>query len=294
MKRDYVNKENLYRAIMFISGIFISSLAFNMFFLPNSFISCGLNGISIILRNYVKIEPVIVLFFGNILFISIGILALGIKKTSIHIVGAICYTFSIFITSFISKVIDIHFSNIILSVLAAGLLMGLGEGLIIKAGFSSGDVNIIAKVFSKYFNISSGKALRIIGFFIIGIGGFVYGAETMMLSALVVFIMTMMIDKIVFGISDSKMLIIQSNKNTEIKNILIDDIKSGVTLLKAEGAFTNRNKNIILTIVPSNKLYLLKSLIKQIDNDAFISICDCHEVLGGTKRNKIPFHNYEC
>lgn len=282
----------IFNYILLLTGITIVSLAFNIFFVPNNFISSGLGGISLILSHYVNITPASVIFFGNMIFIGMSILTLGMEKTSKYIVGSLLFTVMVYLTEDINTVLHIEFDNIILYVIASGVCYGIGEGLAYKAGYSSGGTSILALIISNYIKKPVGSVSQVIGSIIILMGGFTFGLTNVMYSIIIVYISTLIINKITIGISNSKMFLIYTSKEIEVVDYILNTFHNGVTKIDSKGVFTNKKKNLLMCVVPSEKYMMLISAIKDIDSGAFINVSDCYEVYGGTKKSKnLPFIN---
>ena len=282
-------KNNIFNFIMFLIGITITSIAFNVFFVPNNFISSGLTGISVIVSYTVEIKPIAIIFFGNMFLIGLSIVMLGMKKTSKYIIGALLFTLMVYLTEDINTYLQIKFDDIILYVIASGVCLGVGEGLTYKAGYSSGGTSILALILSEYIKKPVGDIVKAIGVIIIVIGGFTFGLTNIMYSIIIVSISTLLINKITIGISNSKMILIYTSKELEVESYIMNVFHNGVTKITSKGVYTNRKKNLLMCIVPTDKYPAIVSVVKKIDEDAFISVSDCYEVYGGTKRNKIPF-----
>ena len=282
-------KNNIFNFIMFLIGITITSIAFNVFFVPNNFISSGLTGISVIVSYTVEIKPIAIIFFGNMFLIGLSIVMLGMKKTSKYIIGALLFTLMVYLTEDINTYLQIKFDDIILYVIASGVCLGVGEGLTYKAGYSSGGTSILALILSEYIKKPVGDIVKAIGVIIIVIGGFTFGLTNIMYSIIIVSISTLLINKITIGISNSKMILIYTSKELEVESYIMNVFHNGVTKITSKGVYTNRKKNLLMCIVPTDRYPAIVSVVKKIDEDAFISVSDCYEVYGGTKRNKIPF-----
>jgi uncharacterized membrane-anchored protein YitT (DUF2179 family) len=186
---------------------------------------------------------------------------------------------------------NFHFDNVLLYVLAAGLVGGFGEGLVYKSGFNTGGTSILAVVLEHYTKRQIGELLRYMAYIIILAGGVTMGYTSIMYSLIITTISTQMVDKILIGINYAKTFFIQTSKEEEITDFILNIIGSGVTELETKGAFTHKKKKMLMCVVPKEKYSLLKSAIKEIDEDAFIVVSDCYEVLGGTKKSSIPLDN---
>lgn len=293
VKKIVIQKDAAKRSALFVFGCFISSFSYNLFFVPNNFVGGGLGGVGIILNKLISADPTFVILVGNVIFIILSLFTLGYKKSLMSIIGATTSTIFVYLTKGIPEMINFSFDNVLLYVLAAGVVGGFGEGLVYKAGFNTGGTSIIALIIQHYKKKPLGGLLRSISFIIILAGGFTFGYTSVMYSILITFMSTYMVDKILLGISASKQFFIQTSKTDEVKSFIIDVIESGVTELDGHGAFSHKKKRLLMCIVPTERYSLLKSAIKEIDPDAFIVVNDCYEVLGGTKRQLLEFEEEE-
>ena len=289
MKKNKKILNEIVNFIIFLTGITITSIAVNVFFIPNNFISSGLTGIAVIISNISEMTPFSVIFFGNMMLIGISIITLGMEKTSKYIIGALLFILMVYLTEDINQIFNIKFDNIILYVIAAGVGLGVGEGLTFKAGYSGGGTSLLALILNKYLKRPIGDIVKAVGTIIIVIGGFIFGYTNLMYSVIIIYISTLLINKITIGISDSKMILIYTCKELEVVDYIMNYFHNGVTKINSQGVFTNKKKNLLMCVVATDKYTSLVMAVKAIDQQAFISVSDCYEVYGGTKRNKLPF-----
>ena len=292
VKSDLLEKEAASRSAMFVFGCLIAALAYNLFYVPNELVGGGLGGLAIIANKHLGISPSEFILMGNAILIIISIITLGLKDSIISLVGATVYTAFVYFTKDIAGTLNFSFDNELLYVLAAGVVGGFGEGLVYKSGFNIGSISILATIISHYKKQSMGHLLRVISIIIILFGGFTFGYSSLMYSIIIIVISTYIIDKILIGISDSKIFFIQTDKKDEVTDFILKIIESGVTELDSHGAYSHKRKKMLMCVVPSERYTLLRSAIKEIDPDAFIVVCDCYEVLGGKRRKKLPFGEY--
>ena len=166
-----VNKTVFIKTILFVCGALISAISFNLFCVQNNFVLGGLGGIAIILNKIFSINSSLVILIGNVIFILISIFTIGTRKSLLSIVGASVYTAFVYFTSDFAELINFHFDNILLYVLAAGIVGGFGEGLVYKSGFNTGGTSILAVVLEKYTKRTIGELLRYMAYIIILAGG---------------------------------------------------------------------------------------------------------------------------
>lgn len=289
VKINVIKKQTLWRSLLFVFGTFLSAISFNLFYVPNNFVSGGLGGISIILNQLFSLDASLVILVGNIIFIILSIIILGVKDSILSIIGALTYTAFVYASVNIADLIHFSFDNILLYVLAAGIVGGFGEALVYKAGFTTGGTSILAKIIQNKLKMPLGKIIRYISIVIVIGGGITFGYTAIMYSLIISAISSYMVDKIMLGISDSKTFFIQTSKEEEVKDFILTVIESGVTEFETKGAFTHKKKKMLMCVVSTEKYSFLKSAIEEIDSNAFIVVCDCYEVYGGTKRKKLSF-----
>lgn len=290
---DNLRRKNAAKnSFLFVIGTLISALSFNLFFLPYNFVSGGLGGIAIIINNFLpNINTYLIILLGNLIFVGISVITLGWKESIMSAMGAMFYLAFVFFTQNFPELINFSFDNVLLYVLAAGVVSGFGEALVYKSGFNTGGTAILAKVLQKYTKMPIGVLVRYIAYVVIAIGGFSFGYTSIMYSLIITTISTYLVDKMLIGISESKTFFIQTDKEDEVIDFIIKIIESGVTELDTKGGYSHRRKKMLMCVVPTDKYGVLKSAIQEIDPNAFIVVSDCYEVLGGTKRKKLLFEN---
>ena len=282
-----LKKDATMKSFLFVVGCLISALSYNLFSVPNNFVDGGLGGVSIVINHFFPgVEPRFTLLIGNAILVIIMLFTLGVKKSLMSIIGASTYTLFVYLTKDFPALINFSFDDVLLYVLAAGVVGGFGEALVYKTGFNTGGNSIVALVLQKYIKLPIGKLLRYIAIIVVLAGGLAYGYTSIMYSVIIICISTYLVDKMMIGISNSKMFYIHTNMEEEVKDFILKVIESGVTEFDTHGAFSNKRKKILMCVVPTDKYSLLKSAIKEIDPDAFIVVSDIYEVLGGTKKRR--------
>lgn len=283
-----INKKHLiFKLLIFIAGAFISALAVNMFFVPHNFVTGGVTGTGIIINRLIGMKVSTFVFFSNLILIGIGYIFLGGKKTAGSAFGALLYSLFLFLTENIVSSINFSFDSPLLYALAAGITAGFGEALVYKMGYSTGGTSILGIIIAERTKKPLGKIMRNMSFVIIIAGGFVFGYTMVMYALIITTISTFVIDKVTIGISESKMFYVHTSKNEEVTDFILQVIHSGVTEYETKGGFSGKKKTILMCVVPTEKYTYLKSAIQEIDENAFIVVSDCYEVLGGTKKKSL-------
>ncbi len=283
------NKKTLINGMLLILGCLLIALTFNIFCVPNKIVPGGLSGVGIIFDHLFEIKTSYVLLVGNLLLVTTGIICLGLKDTIPSIIGAVVYTLIMYLTECMN--ITINLSSVFLNVITVGVLFGVGCTMVYLSGCSLGGLDIIGVIFNKKFGLTLGTALFIVNGTVLVIGTFIFGIEALLISLIIRYIESKIIDTFLTGISDSKILFINTDKIEEITKYIIEEIESGVSEIKVTSGFKKQKNTVLMCVVPTEKYLLLKSQIIQIDNDAFITVMDSYEVYGGTNRYKLPLHD---
>lgn len=274
-------KYKVRRYLQLIIGILLIATSFNLFLLPNNLVFGGVSGLSIIVKDVIPINPSDFIMLSSILLLIVSFFILGKKETKGSIIGSILFPILVNLTANINEYVHLDTSNLLLSVIFGGIIYGFGAGLVFKAGFTTGGTDIINQIISKYFHVSMGNAMLMSDGLIVLGGGFFFGATKLMYAIIVVYIIGIMTDKVLLGISNSKAFYIITDEDAKIRNYLLNELHHGVTIFNVKGGYTNKKDEVILCVVPTSEYYRVKEGIHEIDKNAFFVVCDAYEVFGG-------------
>lgn len=276
-----INKKGrIVRAAQFLAGVTIVALAFNLLVLPSKIVY-GMNGVGVMLNSIYGIDPSLVILIGSSILLILSYFTLGKVQTINSILGTLSVPILIKLTENINHYVVINQDDALLIVLMGAALTGFGLGLVFKSGFSTGGTDILNQIVSKYFKMSLGNAMFFTDGLIIVCGIFVFGWTNFMYSILSLYIISIMTDKVVLGISNSKAFYIITEHETDVKRFITQYLNHGVTVLDVRGGYTGNNKKMIMCIIPTKEYYLFKEGISNIDPKAFFVVTDSYEVSGG-------------
>lgn len=288
--KDMVFKKNFFvRSIVLILSVFLLALNYNLFLVPNNFVIGGTSGIATILYSLTGLNPSIFIGITSVILIILAFIFLGFKETKRCIVGSIMYPFFISLTSPLASKLSIYLEldSMIVIVLISGIICGVANGFIYKTGFNTGGADILMKIVNKYGHIPEGKAVFSINLVIMIFSFLIFGVEKFIYSVIILYINTFLIDKILIGISNSKMFFIYSKEEDKVKKFIMEELKTGVTILDAKGGYSGEKSHVLMCVVPNNDYYLFKETVLEIDKDAFFVISDCYEVAGGVHKERM-------
>lgn len=274
-------KDKLKRYFELVIGILLIAIAFNLFLLPNELVFGGVSGLSIIVSKFITIDASTFIMMASLLLLVVSFLVLEKNDTKASIVGSILFPIFVNITANIGEYIKLDIGNVLLSAVFGGIIYGFGAGLVFKAGFTTGGTDIINQILSKYLHMSMGNAMLISDGLIVVLGGFFFGATKLMYALIVIYIIGLMTDKVLLGISNSKAFYIITNEDEKIRDYLLNELHHGVTIFSVKGGYTHKKDEVILCVVPTREYYRVKEGIHEIDSEAFFVVCDAYEVSGG-------------
>ena len=284
-------KEIIVDGCLLVFGLFFYALCFNLFLTPNDLVVSGFSGIAIIVQKVFGWTPSIFLLIANIIILIIGYIFLGWNTTKNNIVGSLLYPLMITFSMPVAIALTPYLitEDFYITLLFALILFGVSSGFIYRSGYSTGGSDIIMQIIHKYCKVSESKAMISANTIIILCGVFVFGFTKGIYSFIILYCSSFFVDKILFGISDSKLFYIYTKKTRKIKKVILDEFKTGFTTIPRIGGYSHRNGVMIMCAVSNNDYYNLKKRILEIDPSAFMIIDKCYEVNGGVKRSNIPF-----
>ena len=279
---DTIKKKRLVRRYaILIFSLFISACYFNLLQLPTQIVTGGSSGVSIILNHYFNMNPSVVIFVISMALLVVGAIFLGIEKTSGAVVSTIIYPVFVELTADIASWITVDLSDKILISIFIGVLSGVTTGLVYKVGFSNGGISIISEIISKYKKTPISGVSFAMNMIIVFFGGAAFGWNMVMYAAIILYIYSLVLDRVLIGISKNKCLHIMTSHEEEIKDYIMNELHHGVTIFDVKGGFLQKKRRVLMTVIPNREYYKLKEGIKEIDKDAFFIVTDSYQVSGG-------------
>jgi len=273
------SKNRLGRFLLFILGLLLMAVSYNVFSRRCNLIY-GVSGIGLMINHKFGIDASLVILIGNMALLLLSLITLGKEKTANTLLGSLLFPVFVKMTEPFGIVDLGELENIIITVCGA-ILSGIGIGLVFKGGYTSGGTDILNQIFSKYGKVSIGKAMYFTDLIIIFFSVYVFNFQTFIYSVINMYIISLITDKVILGISNSKAFYIITEHETEVKKFITQNLSHGVTVLEARGGYTGNMQKVIMCIVPTKEYFLFKEGIEMIDKDAFFIVTDAYEVSGG-------------
>ena len=277
--KEIYAKDKLVRYAEFIFGVFVVAFSFNLFVLPSDIVY-GVSGVGVILNKMYGITPSITIFVGEILLLLLSFIVLGKEKSKNSVIGSILYPIFVELTTNLTMHINVGDVEPILLALFGAVISGFGLGLIFKSGYTTGGTDILNQIVSKYGKMSLGTSMLFTDGLIILGGLCTFGISKIMYSIIYLYIVSMMIDKVMIGVSQSKSFFIITSHESEIKKFILGQLGHGVTVLEGNGAFSGNKQKVLMCVIPTREYFLAKEGIHEIDPNAFFVVADAYEVHG--------------
>ena len=268
------------RITMLVVSLFFSAIVYNLFLLPVNLVTGGAGGIATITNYVYGIDPALMILIVSITCALLSLMYLGPEVTAVTILASVLYPFFVKITEPLTDIIQMDYSDMFTITLFAGVLNGIANGIMYKTGYNNGGLPVISQILEKYCKIPIAKTSAVINITVVLIGGVFFGSTNVMYAIILIYLNSIIINKVLLGISNNKAFYIITSEEDQIKNYIIKTLGHSVTVFDVKGGFLNKKNKVVLTVVPSREYYRVTEGIKIIDKDAFFVVTDAYEVVG--------------
>lgn len=265
-------------------GSFICAVAINGILIPKHFLSGGFTGLSLIVYYFFeKIDVGWVYLILNIPLFIMGWMRISRQFFLYSLFGMAVFSLALLVTK-----VTIAVHDQMLAAIMAGIISGIGSGVIFRSYGSAGGLDIIAIFLDQKYSIRLGQTILAFNAFILLACAILFGIDLALYTLVYIFVTTYLIDLVLVGLNQRKTVFVISDNSQKIANEILKQMNRGVTLFKGEGAYTRIPRDIIYTAITMKELTKLKDLIFSIDQEAFVVVNDTKEVLGkGHEMRKI-------
>lgn len=274
-----------WRFLMMTIGSLLVAVGLEQFLIPNTVIDGGVVGVSIIVSHLTGLPLGLFISLLNLPFLMIGYKHIG--KTFVLSTLFSVLLLSLFTTLLqpVGAVTSSHF----LATVFGGVILGIGVGLIIRNGGSLDGTEIVAILLNRRLDFSVGEIVMFFNLFILGSAAFFFSPESAMYSLIAYFIAYKTIDIVMQGLDESKSVTIIAKDPGPLAEAIMARLGRGVTHVYGKGGYTGEEKEILYCVVNRLEVAKLKNIIEEFDPDAFVTIENVHDVMGG-RFNKRSIH----
>lgn len=270
-------KKVLIRLAGIATGAALIAISINAFVIPYGLLSGGVSGLSLML-NYLTGFPV----YLGIFLINLPIFIWGLKELdhTFIIYSAVGTIVLILVLPLSRPYIPVYELDIFLASLFSGIGTGVGSGLVLKYGASTGGTDIISIIAKKKKNISVGATTFFCNIAVLLPSLYFFDLKIAMYTAISMWIGGKVIDTVIEGFNHNKSVMIISDRSTEIADRIMHDLRRGVTYLEGQGAYSGQSKHVISCVVSHYEIPKLNDIVHSIDKKAFIYVTETVEVKG--------------
>lgn len=286
MKLSKIGLPDVKSLAMVVAGNFLYALMVKLFLLPANLAIGGTNGIAMMINHFwdISISGFVLIF--NVIMLGVGWLILGKGFALTTLASSFLYPFFLEVCNRIFG--DLVLTNdLLLCTLFFGGGIGVALGLVIRAGASTGGMDIPPLVLNKLLGIPVSVGLYAFDFCILLTQIFIRPAENVLYGIVVTLIYTVVLDKMLLLGNSRTELKIVSSKSREICDAILKQVDRGVTLLNGEGGYKGSPTQLVLTVISNRELIKVEKLIHRIDPECFLVVSRVSEVRGrGFSLNK--------
>lgn len=261
-------------------GSVIFALAFDWFFAPNQVAMGGVTGLAQVINAVFPPLSVGVLSF----LLNVPLFLAGWKFIGFHLLASSLFSMAVSSAAIdlIAAVYSFPPMDPMLACLCGGALMGVGLGIVFSQGATTGGTDVVARLMKlKLPWLPMGKLMLVPDFIVLALAAAVFGrVEAALYGAVGIFVATRVMDTVLYGLDTSKVAYIISDRWEELSRRLLDELDMGVTLLRGQGAYTGREKQILMVAFKQKAIVQVKRTVHEVDSGAFLIVCDAHDVLG--------------
>lgn len=249
------------------------------FFAPHGIILGGATGISLLIGHFIEVETAVIVFTINILLFILGFVSLGKQFALNTVVSTFLYPFLLGVMQRIPSIEHLT-ENSVLAAVYSGALLGIGVGIIMKAGGSTGGLDIIALSINKWFHIPVAAGVYCIDGLVLLSQLAISNTNQVLLGIFSLVLETVFLNRVIQAGKTQIQVLVISKKFEEIRCEVLETLEAGVTMFYIETGREGKQQKGILCVIPQRKLYTLKKMILEIDPTAFVTINQVNEVSG--------------
>ncbi|MGP4064394.1 YitT family protein [Oceanobacillus sp. M65] len=263
-------------ALKIIIGATLVALSYNVFLLPSKLAAGGISGISTILFEMYELSPAYTQMLINIPIFIIGWIALGNSFSWKTLIGTFWVPFIIWLSADIPYTV----TNPLLGAIYGGIVLGTGLGIVYKGNGSTGGTAAIAQIVKKFTGISSGYSQLIVDGFVVTASIVVFSLELTLFALMAIYITSKTIDIVQLRTSATKLIMIITEEEEKIQQIIRDGIDRGITKVRSVGGYSNQDKTMILCVTEQQEAVQLKRILQKEEPTTFVIFINASEILG--------------
>ena len=272
-------KQNLKFILSVIVGNALLAFSICAFVVPNDIMLGGSNGIALSIQHFIPVRLSVISACVNVSLFFLGLIFLGWKFAATSLASTIIYPLVLAVFEML-PLGTLFEENIVVCALFCGALCGAGIGLVVRAGGSTGGMDIPPCILNKYKGIPVGTSLMVLDVIVVLTQVVLKGTDGILLSLVVIIVMSFVVNKVVLSGEKKIQVMIISPAYQEIRKVILEQINCGVTMLDIETGYEGATQKAILSVVFANKYPEIREAALALDSHAFIVASEVTNVNG--------------
>lgn len=261
-------------------GSLLQALALCLFLAPSQLVVGGISGLAQIINHYTGFPIGFMTLLGNIPLFIIGWNRLGGSRFAVRTAFAVL-SFSVFtdlLIFFLPK--NGLTSDLILNALYGGVISGIGYGIVYRGKGTSGGTDILARILNHWRGISLSQSYLMTDAIVILIAGFTFSWQKALYALVMLYVSGLAAEGATEGSNIVRTIMVVTDQPEKISELILNKMERGVTTMPVRGAYTGASRTLLYCVVSRSEVPQIKSLIHEIDRDAFIVVGHAHEAIG--------------
>lgn len=274
-KRDEL-KKIIWNLILISVGSVICAVAVNSILIPKQFLAGGITGLAMLIHYGLPAIPLGVVYFClNIPIFIFGWMFVGRRFFLYSIAGMVIYSLAVLIPC-----PEMTVKDPLLNALTAGIITGIGSGILLRSLGSAGGMDILAIIILKKYSTRLGTTSLIFNVVLMLAAISRLPLEMILYTLIFIYVSAYFVNLVVTGLSQRKSVMIISSKWKEISKEIMTTLDRGVTVIHGEGGYSGKQQKVLYSIISFQELGRFKEIVRTIDPDAFVVINNTLEVMG--------------
>ena len=262
--------------VLLVLGSLLCGVGVNGILIPHGFVSGGVTGLALVFHHLVPSLSVALIYaVANVPLFIAGWFFISRRFFLYSIAGTLIFSAAVQWAQF-----PVPVQDKLLAAVLAGLIFGTGSGVILKSMGSAGGTDILSVIFLQRFSIRVGTTVLAFNTLVLATAALLISLEDALYTLIYLYVSTKIVDLVVTGLSQRKAVFIISPRWEKISPRILSEIHRGVTILRGQGAYSQREQQILYTVVTFREVATLKQIVRSEDPAAFVVVSDTTEVMG--------------
>lgn len=288
MNKSKLNKNQVGNVLLdnlfWVLGCILYSTGVTFFAVPNKIAQSGITGVAILVNYLIKTPIGITNFVLNVPLFILAWIFVGKRFTIKTLWVTLMLSGIMDLTTWMIKqeIFSVYKGDVLLAAIFCGACCGTGISLVFLRNATTGGTDVVMRLLRKIWpNISMGRLILVVDTTIVVVAAIVYhSVESALYAAIEIFISTKVIDYVMYGSGNGKMLMIFTKRAKDVSAAITGRTTRGVSIVPIEGGFTGEHKNLLICVVRNNEVSKIRRLVKAVDRETFIVVTEARAVLG--------------